>query len=131
MDHHDGTERAGEAQDYSGFCSSPLAIRPLPSRSSHSINRWRPALTRQDLSTVVHELLEKETGESYPGLQESTSLREGLNLDSLDMAGLVLHVESRFGIQIETELLESIATVGDMLNVLERKLAATSGRQAA
>ena len=88
-------------------------------------------MTRQELSTVVHELLEKETGESYPGLQESTSLREGLNLDSLDMAGLVLHVESRFGIQIETELLEGIATVGDMLNVLERKLAATSGRQAA
>jgi acyl carrier protein len=88
-------------------------------------------MTRQELSTVVHELLEKETGESYPGLQESTSLREGLNLDSLDMAGLVLHIESRFGIQIETELLEGIATVGDMLNVLERKLAATSGRQAA
>jgi len=88
-------------------------------------------MTRQELSTVVHELLEKETGESYPGLQEATSLREGLNLDSLDMAGLVLHIESRFGIQIETELLEGIATVGDMLNVLERKLAAKSGRQAA
>jgi acyl carrier protein len=88
-------------------------------------------MTRQELSSIVHELLEKETGETYPGLQESTSLRDGLNLDSLDMAGLVLHVESRFGIQIETELLESIATVGDMLNVLERKLAATSGRQAA
>jgi acyl carrier protein len=40
-------------------------------------------------------------------------------------------MESRFGIQIETELLESIATVGDMLNVLERKLDAKAGRQAA
>jgi acyl carrier protein len=88
-------------------------------------------MTRQELSTIVHELLEKETGESYSGLQESTTLREGLNLDSLDMAGLVLHMESRFGIQIETELLESIATVGDMLNVLERKLDAKAGRQAA
>jgi acyl carrier protein len=88
-------------------------------------------MTRQELSTVVHELLEKETGETYPGLQESTSLREGLNLDSLDMAGLVLHVESRFGIQIETELLEGIATVGDMLNVLEQKLAAKSAPHAA
>jgi acyl carrier protein len=88
-------------------------------------------MTRQELSTVVHELLEKETGETYPGLQESTSLREGLNLDSLDMAGLVLHIESRFGIQIETELLEGISTVGDMLNVLEQKLAAKSGRHAA
>jgi len=88
-------------------------------------------MTRQELSTIVHELLEKETGESYTGLQEATTLREGLNLDSLDMAGLVLHMESRFGIQIETELLESIATVGDMLNVLERKLDAKAGRQAA
>ena len=80
---------------------------------------------------IVLELLEKETGETYPELAEKTSLREGLNLDSLDMAGLVLHVESRFGIQIETELLERIATVGDMLDVLEEKLAAKAGRQAA
>ena len=47
------------------------------------------------------------------------------------MAGLVLHVESRFGIQIETELLERIATVGNMLDVLEEKLAAKAGRKAA
>lgn len=88
-------------------------------------------MTRQELSTIVHELLEKETGESYPGLEESTSLRNGLNLDSLDMAGLVLHIESRFGIQIETELLEDISTVGDMLDVLEGKLAAKADRKAA
>jgi acyl carrier protein len=88
-------------------------------------------MNRQELAAVVHELLEKETGETYPGLEESTSLREGLNLDSLDMAGLVLHIESRFGIQIETEMLEGITTVGDMLDALETKLAAKAGRQAA
>ena len=88
-------------------------------------------MTRQELSSIVHELLEKETGETYPGLQESTSLRDGLNLESLDMAGLVLHVESRFGIQIETELLEDITTVGDLLDVLDRKIVAKAGRQAA
>jgi len=88
-------------------------------------------MIRQELSSIVHELLEKETGETYPGLQESTSLRDGLNLDSLDMAGLVLHVESRFGIQIETELLEDITTVGDLLDVLDRKIVAKAGRQAA
>jgi acyl carrier protein len=47
------------------------------------------------------------------------------------MAGLVLHIESRFGIQIETELLERIGTIGDILDVIGQKLAAKAGRQAA
>jgi len=88
-------------------------------------------MDRKELSAIVLELLEKETGESYPTLADSTSLREGLNLDSLDMAGLVLHIESRFGIQIETELLDGINTVGDLLTMLEAKIATEVGRQAA
>ena len=88
-------------------------------------------MERTQLSTVVLELLEKETGETYPAVEESTTLREGLNLDSLDMAGLVLHIESHFGIQIESELLDGIQSVGDLLNVLKTKIAAKSLRKAA
>jgi acyl carrier protein len=88
-------------------------------------------MNRQDLSATVLELLEKETGESYPPLEDSTSLRDGLNLDSLDMAGLVLHIESHFGIQVETELLEKVTTVGNLLDVLEQKIAAKSAKKAA
>ena len=82
-------------------------------------------------TAIVLDLLEKETGETYEQLEDATSLRDGLNLDSLDMAGLVLHIESHFGIQIETELLEKIATVGDLLAMLEAKITAKSGRKAA
>jgi acyl carrier protein len=88
-------------------------------------------MERTQLSAVVLELLEKETGETYPAVEESTTLREGLNLDSLDMAGLVLHIESHFQIQIESELLDGIQSVGDLLNVLETKIAAKSVRKAA
>ena len=88
-------------------------------------------MDRKELSAVVLELLEKETGESYPALDDSTTLREGLNLDSLDMAGLVLHIESRLGIQIETELLEGINTVGDLLTMLQAKIATKASKQAA
>jgi len=88
-------------------------------------------MNRQELSAVVLELLEKETGESYPALQDSTSLREGLNLDSLDMAGLVLHIESHFGIQVETELLEKVSTIGNLIDLLEQKIAAKSAKKAA
>jgi acyl carrier protein len=88
-------------------------------------------MERTELSAIVLELLEKETGETYKDLNDATTLRDGLNLDSLDMAGLVLHIESRFGIQVETELLEQIGTVGDILDVIGQKLAAKAGRQAA
>lgn len=88
-------------------------------------------MERTKLSAVVLELLEQETGETYPAVEESTTLREGLNLDSLDMAGLILHIESHFGIQIESELLDGIQSVGDLLDVLETKIAAKSVRRAA
>ena len=88
-------------------------------------------MERAKLSAVVLELLEKETGETYPAVEETTTLREGLNLDSLDMAGLILHIESHFGIQIESELLDGIQSVGDLLDVLETKIATKSVRRAA
>ena len=88
-------------------------------------------MDRKELSAIVLELLEKETGETYPALEETTSLREGLNLDSLDMAGLVLHIETRFGIQVETELLEDVNTVGKLLDILQAKIAAKTSKQAA
>jgi acyl carrier protein len=88
-------------------------------------------MDRKELSAIVLELLEKETGETYPALEDSTSLREGLNLDSLDMAGLVLHIETRFGIQVETELLEDVNTVGRLLDILQAKVAAKTSKQAA
>jgi acyl carrier protein len=88
-------------------------------------------MDRKELSAIVLELLEKETGETYPALDDSTSLRDGLNLDSLDMAGLVLHIESHFGVQIETELLEKVTTVGKLLDTLEAKLAAKAAKKAA
>ena len=88
-------------------------------------------MNRQELSAIVLELLEQETGESYPTLKDSTSLRDSLNLDSLDMAGLVLQIESRFGIQIENELLENVGTIGSLLDVLQQKLTVQTAKQAA
>ena len=89
-------------------------------------------MDRTQLSAVVLDLLEKETGETYGTLGDSTTLAEGLGLDSLDMAGLILHIESHFGIQIETELLDKIKTVGQMLDTLEEKLTAKeAGKKAA
>jgi acyl carrier protein len=43
----------------------------------------------------------------------------------------VLHIEKRFGIQVETELLEDVNTVGRLLDILQAKVAAKTSKQAA
>ena len=88
-------------------------------------------MERTQLSAIVLDLLEKETGETYDTLEDSTTLSEGLGLNSLDMAGLILHIESHFGVQIETELLDKINNVGQILDTLEEKIAAKEGKNAA
>ena len=88
-------------------------------------------MERTQLSAIVLDLLEKETGETYDTLEDSTTLSEGLGLDSLDMAGLILHIESHFGIQIETELLDKINNIGQILDTLEEKIAVKEGKSAA
>ena len=77
------------------------------------------------------ELLEEETGETYPALEDSTTLRDGLHLDSVDMVSLVLHVEMRLQIPIDSSELHGVTTVGNLLDLLEKKLASKDVRRAA
>ena len=77
------------------------------------------------------ELLEADTGEKYPDLDEKTNLREGLGLDSVDVVSIVSQVERRFRIRLTHEELQTLVTVGDVLNLLEAKLAAGPESQAA
>ena len=89
---------------------------------------YSPEVIRQ---TLV-ELLEADTGENYPNLDEKTNLREGLGLDSVDVVSIVSQIERRFHIRLTHEELQTLATVGDVLNLLQSKLAAPApGSQAA
>jgi acyl carrier protein len=85
-------------------------------------------MDRKELASTLLELLEEETGETYPELDDATTLRDGLHLDSVDMVSLVLHVETRLNLPIDSAELQHVVTVGDLLNLLERKQA-TSDRQ--
>jgi acyl carrier protein len=70
------------------------------------------------------ELLEADTGEKHAELDDKTNLREGLGLDSVDVVSIVSQIERRFRIRLSQQELEKLATVADMLNLLEQKLAA-------
>lgn len=89
-------------------------------------------MDRNALRENLRELLEQETWEKYENLDETTSLREGLNLDSIDMVSVVLQIQNQFKIEISSRELEGMQQVGQLLDLIEAKLAAKpAARQAA
>ena len=83
-------------------------------------------MDRQELRQVLTELLEETTGEPRDEVAEEQDLQEGLGLDSVDMFSLIVEIQSKLKIKIASEDLATVATVGDLLDVLQAKLAATA-----
>ena len=52
-------------------------------------------------------------------VKKTTVLRDDLGADSLDLFELAMALEDEYGLEIETEDLESIVTVEDILGYLE------------
>lgn len=54
-------------------------------------------------------------------LTEATSFKEDLGADSLDLFELVMAMEEEFGVEISSEDLASLATLGDVKRYIETK----------
>jgi acyl carrier protein len=85
--------------------------------------------TREQLRATLLNLLEEEMGESYPALADDQDLRESLNLDSVDVVGVVMRIEREFRIRLATEELATVQRVGDLLDLMEAKLAGSPDGQ--
>lgn len=52
-------------------------------------------------------------------ITEATSFKDDLGADSLDIFELVMALEEEFGVEIPSEDLEHVTTVGDVINYLK------------
>lgn len=50
-----------------------------------------------------------------------SNFKDDLGADSLDLFELVMSMEEEFGVEIPSEDLEKIATVGDVINYMKEK----------
>ena len=71
----------------------------------------------EKLKAVIEEKLNAE-GVS---ITENTNFKDDLAADSLDLFELVMALEEEFGIEIPSEDLEKLATVGDVMEYLANK----------
>ncbi len=88
-------------------------------------------MDRESIRQTLHAYLEDDLGETIESLGDEVAIREGLGLDSVDVVGLVMQAERQFRVRLATEELAEIATVGDMLDLLQAKIAATPAGPAA
>ena len=67
------------------------------------------------------EVLEEKLDLEDVTITEETSFQEDLGIDSLDLFDLVMVLEDKYEIEIPSEDLEAITTVGAMVKYLESK----------
>lgn len=72
------------------------------------------------LEKVKEVIVEKLNADGME-ITEGTSFKDDLNADSLDLFELVMALEDEFGIEIPSEELEKLVTVGDVLDYLKDK----------
>lgn len=76
---------------------------------------------------VVQHLLEASDVDIKPeDVKPETSLRDNLDLSSLQAVTLVMDLEDKFGIEVEDEEIETLGTVGDVIALIEAKTAQAS-----
>lgn len=69
---------------------------------------------------AVKEIIVKELKIDPDKVTLEASLQEDLGADSLDAVEIVMDVEDEFSISIDDELAESIKTVKDLVDFIER-----------
>jgi acyl carrier protein len=88
-------------------------------------------MDREQLRTTLLDVLEQETWERPANAADHVKIREGLKLDSVDLLSVMLRIESQLGISLESRDFDKVTTVGDLLTVLQGKLAAKPQAKAA
>jgi acyl carrier protein len=81
-------------------------------------------MDRESIRQTLCEYVEEDMGEPVASMDDSVDIRAGLGLDSVDVVGLVMKVERHFRVRLASEELVELVTIGDMLDLLDAKLAA-------
>ena len=67
----------------------------------------------------IKALVAENFGVDAGSITEESSFKDDLGADSLDLFEMVMALEEEFDIEIPTEDLEQIATVGDVVKYIE------------
>lgn len=67
----------------------------------------------------IKEMVAEQLNVDAEGITEATSFKEDLGADSLDLFELVMALEEEYSVEIPSEELEKITTVGAVMDYLK------------
>ncbi len=67
-------------------------------------------------------MVAEQLGVSESDVKPEARLKEDLKADSASVMMLIMDVESEFGIEVEDDAIEKVATVADMAKYIEEKM---------
>ena len=70
---------------------------------------------------TVKEILIKQLDASEEAITLDTSIIDDLQADSLDVVDLIMALEEEFDLEVPDEDIETIKTVGDLVNYIEER----------
>lgn len=71
------------------------------------------------MTEKIIALTAEHLGIDADSISETSSFKEDLGVDSLDLFELVMELEEEFGIEIPSEDLDNLATVADVAKYIE------------
>lgn len=80
-------------------------------------------MTREDLLIRLEEIIKEQDPAKALLISEKTSLKDDLGVDSIELMEFVINVEDAFSISIPDEDVETLMTIGDLIDYLQKKLA--------
>ncbi|MBQ6322691.1 MAG: acyl carrier protein [Lachnospiraceae bacterium] len=78
-------------------------------------------MSRQELYDRIVVFLQEHAENTLENVDENAQLLADLGFNSLDLMNLVNDAEDEFGIVIDDEDMEKIVTVGDVVDLVDRK----------
>ena len=76
----------------------------------------------EDILARVKKIIVEETNRNEDEIKLESSFTEDLGADSLAVVQIVMNIEDEFGIEIPDEEVESIKTVGNAVEHIQKKL---------
>jgi len=70
----------------------------------------------------ISEVIAEQMGISKDSITLNTAFKQDLNADSIDIYQIIEELEQSFGLEFESEVAESIRTVGDAVDYVKSVL---------